>query len=109
VVETFKNDLNYIYFRLAAKEEKDATEQQLSTFTTRAFALFRVYTKYYAECANLGELSRPLDTSAARFLSRFMKGYLQQHGFYGFASYLDVTLDEALAALPTGSDDNRYR
>jgi hypothetical protein len=99
VVEKFKNDLNSIYYRLAAKEEKHAREQRLLTFTTHAFALFRVYTKYYAECANLGDLSRPLDTSAARFLSRFMKGYLQQNGFFGFAGYLEVTLDEALAAL----------
>jgi hypothetical protein len=101
VVEKFRNDLNYIYYRLAAQEEKHAMEQRLSTFITHAFALFRVYTKYYAECADLGRLSRPLDTSAARFLSRFMRGYLRQNGFFGFASYLEVTLEEALAALTT--------
>jgi hypothetical protein len=81
VVETFRNDHNYIYYQLAAKEEKHAVEQRLLTFMTHSFALlFCVYyTKYYAKCADLGKLSRPLDTSATKFLSRFMKGYLQQN------------------------------
>jgi hypothetical protein len=53
------------------------------------------------QCADLGQLSRPLDTSAARFLSRFIQGYLKQNGFFGFASYHEVTLKEALVALTT--------
>jgi hypothetical protein len=99
VVAKFKNDLNHIYYRLAIKEEENAREQRLLKFTTHAFALFQVYTKYYAEFADLGKLSRPLDTSAALFLSRFMKGYLKQNGFFGNASYLDIELQEALDAL----------
>jgi hypothetical protein len=99
VVEKFKNDLNRIYYRLAIKEEENAKEQRLLKFTTHAFALFQVYTKYYAEFVDLGKLSRPLDTSAALFLSRFMKGYLKQNGFFGTASYLDIELQEALDAL----------
>jgi hypothetical protein len=79
MVERFKTELNYTYYELAALEEKHAHERRLSTLTTQAFNLFRAYTKYYAEFADLGTLSRPLDISAALFLSRFMKGYLQQN------------------------------
>jgi hypothetical protein len=99
MVEIFKNDLNDIYYWLAIKEEENAKEQRLSTFTTHAFALFQVYTKYYAEFTDLGKLSCPLDTTAALFLSRFVKGYLKLNGFFRNASYLDIELQEALDAL----------
>jgi hypothetical protein len=98
-VEKFKDYLNTSYHRLAAKEEEYAKEQRLLTFTTHTFTLFQVYTKYYAEIDVLGTLSRPVDTSAAKFLSIFMEGYLMKNGFFGNASYLDVTLQVALDAL----------
>jgi CRISPR/Cas system CMR-associated protein Cmr5 small subunit len=68
VVEKFKNDLDHLYYWLAIKEEGNVKEQRLLKFTTHVFALFQVYTKYYAKFADLGKLSRPLDTSAALFL-----------------------------------------
>jgi hypothetical protein len=74
LVEKFKTELNYTYYELAATEEENAKEERLSTFRTQAFTLFKLYTKYYADFADLGTLSRPFDISAAMFLSRFMKG-----------------------------------
>jgi hypothetical protein len=57
LVEKFKNDLNHIYYELAALEEKLENKQRLSTFTTQAFNLFKIYTKYYGEIDDLGTLS----------------------------------------------------
>ena len=97
LVEEFKTKLNYQYHRLAAMEERCAHTKRLNTFITEAYGLFQAYTKYYAEIKQMGTLSRPLDTSAALFLKRFMKGYLQNEKFFQY--YLEVDLQVAIDAL----------
>jgi hypothetical protein len=100
MVEKFKTELKYTYYELAAsKEEENAKEERLSMFMTRAYTLFKLYTKYYAELPTWARLVAPFDISATMFLSISMKGYLKQNGFFGNTSYLEVELQEALDAL----------
>jgi hypothetical protein len=96
-VEKFKVELNDTYYQLATMELKHAEKERLSTFLFQAHNLFRDYTLYYSECLKIGKTSRPLEQSAAVFLSRFFDESLHTLDF--FHGYLKVTRQEGLDAL----------
>lgn len=96
-VETFQDDLNYLYYCMAVREREYAKEKRLKEFVTKSHKLFRAYTKHFSGIIKLGEITRPLDTTAALFLTRYLKENFQS--FFGADSYLDSEFDDAVKAI----------
>jgi hypothetical protein len=99
-VMKFQEDLNYLYYCAAIRERKHAKEKWLCEFIEKSHKLFQAYTKHFSGFIKMGNISRPLDITAAQFLIRYMKeGYNKAFFHPDKNRYLGNTLEEATNAV----------